>query len=87
MENRTVEPKRKRNILITGIGMFAAAICIPALFLGMMHLPTDFNMVFPPLVLSYAYVFLCFITLVWGGVQVFPELSCKKSVSFFSFYG
>ena len=75
MEDRAVEQKLKRDIWITGIGMFAAAVCIPALFLGMMHLPTD---LFPPLVLLYVYILLCLFTLVWGSVQVFWELPGKK---------
>ena len=73
-----MQPKLKRDIWIAGIGVAAAALCLPAMVVGMMHLPADFNLAFPPLVLLHVYVFICLFNLVWVSVQVIWELPCKE---------
>ena len=73
-----MEPKLKRDLWIAGIGICAAAACLPALFLAMMHLPADFAAVCPPLFLLHVYFFLCLFSLVWVGVQVIWELPWKE---------
>ena len=71
-------PKLKRDSWIAGIGVAAAALCLPAMIVGMMHLPADFMLAFPPLVLLHVYVFICLFNLVWVSVQVIWELPCKE---------
>ena len=73
-----MQPKLKRDIWIAGIGVAAAALCLPAMVVGMMHLPTGFKLEFPPLVLLHVYVFICLFNLVWVSVQVVWELPCKE---------
>ena len=73
-----MDPKLKRDSWIAGIGVAAAALCLPAMFVGMVHLPADFNLAFAPLVLLHVYVFICLFNLVWGSVQVIWELPCKE---------
>ena len=68
-----MDPKLKRDLWIAGIGLAAAAMCLPAMFVGMMH-----PLHFPPFVLFYVYVFLCLFNLVWVSVQVVWELPCKE---------
>ena len=67
-----------KRVWIAGISVAAAAVCLPAMFVGMMHLPTGFKLEFPPFVLLYLYVFLCLFNLVWVSVQVVWELPCKE---------
>ena len=70
--------KLKRDLWIAGIGVAAAALCLPAMFVGMVHLPTGFAGEYRFFVLVYVYVFFCLFNLVWGSVQVIWELPGKK---------
>ena len=73
-----MDPKLKRDSWIAGIGVAAAALCLPAMIVGMMHLPRDFIRDYAPFVIVYGYVFFCLFNLVWGSVQVIWELPCKE---------
>ena len=73
-----MEPKLKRDLWIAGIGLAAAAVGLPAMFVGMMHLPTGFAAEYRFFVLFHVYVFSCLFNLVWGSVQVIWELPCKE---------
>ena len=73
-----MDPKLKRDSWIAGIGVAAAALCLPAMFAGMVHLPTGFAGEYRFFVLFHVYVFFCLFNLVWGSVQVIWELPCKE---------